>query len=635
MIEKVIKEKELLELTLESIGDAVIATDHHANIIKMNQVAEELTGWSRKDAIGQPLDEVLKIIDKKSKNIIGNPFRQSLEQGLILGLKKDAILLSRDGSEKYASASGSPIRDNHNSIVGIVIVFRDITRIRQNEEQLRKLSLIIEQSPHIVLITGTEGLIEYGNPSFWKSTEYSPENTTGNHFIELSLFDGLSAKKQEILNSLSNGEQWIGEFQFFNKHGDLSWKDILFSPIRNVDGVVSNYFIISGDITERKIAEENLKEAKEEAEAANRAKAEFLANMSHEIRTPLNGIIGMTTLMQLSELNSEQKENLNIIKMSGGLLLTLVNDILDFSKIEAGKMTVEEIEFDLRELMLKNLSLHSVPAQEKGLTLRCHIDNDIPPLLRGDPHRIQQVLVNLIGNAIKFTEVGEIAVHIAVYKRMEAALLLRVTVSDTGIGIKEEQKDRLFKSFSQVDGSITRKYGGTGLGLYISKQLVNIMGGDIGLQDQPGEGSTFFFTVKLGLPQEKMDDCIAKPVQIEELLHCVETAAVTPGKVLEQYLPLNNLNPQEISRDSNVDIKDKLEADLKGLVAAFETVEFRKIEHFAHRIKELAREMNETVIKNLAFKIELAIRKGDFDQACELAASLKEQLASKSRDTCC
>ncbi|MGI6467493.1 MAG: ATP-binding protein [Syntrophomonadaceae bacterium] len=381
MLEKLKQEKELLEITLESIGDAVIAADRNANIIKMNHIAEELSGWLREDALGKPLDVVFQTIDAKTGQRQENPFRQTLEQGLSIGLKKDSLLLCRDGSRRYASANSSPIRDRQGNIVGIVVVFRDITRIRQ-----------IEQSLH---------------------------------------------------------------------------------------------------------------EAKEAAEAANRAKDEFLANMSHEIRTPLNGIIGMTTLTLLSELNPEQKENLNIIKMSGDALLNIINDIMDFSKIEAGKMIIEATRFDFYELISKNLGLHAIFAAEKGLQLEYKIDDEIPRCLIGDPYRIQQVLINLIGNALKFTETGKIHVSASIRERQDADFLLVIAVSDTGIGITQAQMNKLFKSFTQVDGSITRKYGGTGLGLYISQQLVNMMGGEIWAESIPGQGSTFKFTVRLGVAYQE------------------------------------------------------------------------------------------------------------------------------------
>jgi signal transduction histidine kinase len=254
----------------------------------------------------------------------------------------------------------------------------------------------------------------------------------------------------------------------------------LFCPIVDEDGIITNYFIRSQEITKTKMAEEKLRKAKEEAESANRTKAEFIANMSHEIRTPLNGIIGMTTLTLLSELTDEQKENLNIIKMSGDLLLRIIDNILDFSKIEAGKMLIEETEFDLRELVRKNMEMQSVRAEEKGLRLQYRIREDIPPLLIGDPHRIQQVLLNLVGNAIKFTERGQVFVNVNIDSKVNDIVFVRISVSDTGIGIAEGHMQKLFKSFSQVDGSITRNFGGTGLGLHISRQLVNMMGGKYG-----------------------------------------------------------------------------------------------------------------------------------------------------------
>lgn len=370
-------------------------------------------------------------------------------------------------------------------------------RVQKSLEQSNYLlNSLLQSIPDIVYYKSPEGKYNGCNKSFeayfglkekqiiGKSDRdiFLPEMADDLDQLEIRLRDTLITVEKELWVTLKDRSKVLLDYHV--------------NPILDQNGALTGMIGIARDTTERHNDKQELQQAKDDSDSANLAKSMFLANMSHEIRTPMNGIIGMTDILMETELSSEQIEFLQIIKLSGDNLLSIINDILDFSKIEAGKITLEKINFNIREKIDETIKLLSYQAQKKGLYLVSKISPDVPTEISGDSLRTKQILINLINNALKFTSEGGVSCEISLFEQTTAKVKLIFRIIDTGIGITPEGKSKLFKSFSQTDASITRKFGGSGLGLTISKRLVELMHGEIGVESEGNAGSTFWFTAE-------------------------------------------------------------------------------------------------------------------------------------------
>ena len=399
------------------------------------------------------------------------------------------------------------------TLIAHIILLRDEKLQKQKEKYIKALAdinnfnqSIMNAIPHGLSIINQEGNILFLND---KLISIHGEEALSNKCWNIFNDKKTKCPKCPLGEEIKNGIRTFECAELFGgKVFEINHIKIMYNHQEAILAVFN-------DITERKRQEEAV-------EAANRTKSQFLANMSHEIRTPLNGIIGFTELIFATELNSEQIEFVELIQISSHSLLQVINDILDFSKIEAGKIEIIETEFDLRDIVEKTVETFTFQTHQKGLKLVCYVDPEIQINLVGDSGRLRQILVNLIGNAIKFTERGEVFVQAEKVKKTDDNIEIKFSVRDTGIGIAPEKMDRLFKSFSQVDGSFARRYGGTGLGLAISKQLAEILGGSIWIESKEGEGSSFYFTAKFKVKNVEMkyqenNETLATPTEIEEI----------------------------------------------------------------------------------------------------------------------
>jgi PAS domain S-box-containing protein len=434
------------------------------------------------------------------------------------------------------------------------IFIRDIRQRKELEaEAEQRLHALINQMGEEYFETDLRGNYTFANVRLGDYYHVrSGDELTGKNFKQFFTPEDIKILRDGFHQVYVTGERLRQEFSIV-LHGRRIHVEHTVTLKRDSQGNPIGFMVLSRDCTERKLAEMELAKAKEAAEAASRAKSEFLANMSHEIRTPLNGVVGMLELARDTELTAEQKELLEMAEASATTLLSVINDILDFSKIEAGKLEFDQVEFELRETMADALRSVAIRAHQKGLELAYDVAPEVPRFLLGDPARLKQVLINLVGNAIKFTQQGEVVLLIE--RSDEPAehgrVRLKFSVSDTGIGIPEEKQRLIFEAFSQADASTTRRYGGTGLGLTICSRLVKLMGGEIGVQSEPGRGSTFHFTADLAVGTgAAMREAPVRKEKLRGLPVLIVDDNATNRHILEAMLTAWEMLPQTASSAS-------------------------------------------------------------------------------------
>ncbi len=416
------------------------------------------------------------------------------------------------GSAQYALETGQRrIRSLTESLLATqrrdADLERELNELRALNETLELLALVASKTDNGVVILDAQGYVEWINDSFSRMTGFRPAAIRGQSLAALLFDEDAEADaRRQFQRFLEAGHGLSQEIEQTRADGQTYWLSIGVTPVFSEEGDITRWVGIANDVTRRREAQRALEQAKEAAEAASRAKGEFLANVSHEIRTPMNVIIGMTELTLGTRLTPEQRQYLAAVKNSAESLLRLLNDVLDLSKIEAGKLHIESVPFSLPELLQEVLKLWEPTARQKNLNTAGRVSAELPPILVGDPVRLRQILFNLIDNAIKFTERGQVSVTADLEARAGGEVRVHFAVRDTGIGIPEHKLTSIFEAFSQADSSTSRRYGGTGLGLTISAQLVALLDGRLWVESQVGAGSVFHFCLPLQIPERPAVD---------------------------------------------------------------------------------------------------------------------------------
>jgi PAS domain S-box-containing protein len=548
---------------IDASMDCIITMDPDGKIVQFNRAAEKTFGYRAEDVLGKEMGELFmppEVHERQRRNF---SLYESSGMGSMLGRRVETAAFRKDGSKFIAEMATQPV-----TLAGrlvFTIFLRDITdrkraeeaikaevaRRREIEETLRRerdlLRAVMDHLPDFIFTKDTQGHFITANAvSLASKGLKSPDEIVGKtdrDYHPPELAQQYMRDDQEVLRS---GQPLVNrEERMVRADGSTHWVLTTKVPLRSPEGVVEGLVGICRDITQRKRFEEDLRLAKEAAETANRAKSDFLANMSHEIRTPMNAVIGMTELLLDTELTPMQRDYMTMVRESGESLLSIINDILDFSKIEAGKLDLDSAEFHLHDGLAATLKLLGLRAHRKGLELACHFNPDVPDAVKGDLNRLRQVVINLIGNATKFTDRGEIVLLVECQEQSHNEAVLHFSVRDSGIGIPPEKIDHIFQAFEQADVSTTRRYGGTGLGLAIASRLVELMGGRIWAESQVGVGSTFHFTIRIGRGHEQAIEL--RPVAVQGTRVLVVDDNATNCRILNEMLSNWGMLPCSVS----------------------------------------------------------------------------------------
>ncbi|RMG43574.1 MAG: response regulator [Acidobacteria bacterium] len=465
---------------LDALPDAVLMVDPDGRVSGGNRCARRLFGGRGGRIEGIPVRRLLPGLPPCARAGLTWTGEARPGDGTLAGVPVEVSLAHAPLAERPT----------------LLAVVRNLSGTKKLEWELRVRAAALEASANAVLIANADGTIEWVNRAFTELTGYSREEAVGRTPAILRSGRHDPAFYEDLWTTILSGRVWRGEIVNRRKDGTLYTEQMTITPVLDDEGRPARFIAIKQDVTEERRKREQLERAREEAEAAARAKAAFLANMSHEIRTPLNAVIGLTDLLLRTKLDREQEESLELIRSNGETLLAIINDILDLSKIEAGRMPVNKEPCDIVECVEEVLAMLAARAQENGVeVVPVEIAGEVPRIVSCDRLRLRQILFNLVGNAAKFTLEGEIAVRIGLLQRDRA--YLEFAVQDTGLGIAREHQEAIFESFRQADGSIAHRFGGTGLGLAICRRLVDLLGGTIGVESAPGRGSTFRFTIPL------------------------------------------------------------------------------------------------------------------------------------------
>jgi len=551
-LNKSLRELEFQKFALDQ-HSIVSITDGNGKIIYSNDKFSEISQYSREELSGK---------DHRVLNSSHHPrdfFKQmwtTIEKGQVWhGEIKNK---RKDGSHYWVDSTIVPFMDTDGNPSRYISIRTDITALKALSEHMSIQRAFYENITETLgeglYVQNAKGICIYLNSEAEKLLGWARQEIIGlpvhdTIHTQTPTGEPLPAHQCPIMNHIKkHGEAHMDDQVFIRKDGSVFPVTISSRAIYDKDGTISSTVVAFQDISEQKAANTAHMHAKDVAERANKVKSDFLANMSHEIRTPMNGIIGMTELALDSKLNPEQREYISIVKSSADALLNIINDILDFSKIESGKMDIEAIYFSLNQMLHDTVKSVAARAHQKNLELLLHIASDVPDKIIGDPGRLRQVILNLVGNAIKFTEFGEVVVYV---KKVKGALAgnakLEFSIRDTGIGIPEEKFRTIFESFSQADTSITRKYGGTGLGLSISSKIISLMGGQLNLKSTVGEGSTFSFTIDVPAIYEEKSSEPRNSTQIRGMNVLVADDNKTNQKILQEMLQNWGMQPTVVA----------------------------------------------------------------------------------------